>query len=269
MYTAIILIGATGAIAAFILYFLSKKFEVTEDPRIAQVLEILPGANCGGCGHPGCGGFADACVKAASLEGLSCPVGKADVMKNIAAILGLTANESTPKIAVVRCNGSCETRSRTNIYDSAKTCAIASSLYCGETGCAFGCFGWGDCVAACLFDAIHINPTTRLAEVSEDKCTACGACVKACPKNIIEMRNKGSQSHRIFISCVNKDKGGVARKACDKACIGCNKCVKVCEFDAITITQNVGYIDDSKCSLCGKCVTTCPTGSIIELKAKS
>ena len=125
MYIAIILIGLTGAIAAAILYFLSKKFEVKEDPRFVQVLEALPGVNCGGCGYPGCSGFADACVKAASLEGLNCPVGKSDVMKKIAAILGQVASDSIPKIAVVRCAGSCDVRPRTNIYDSAQTCAIA------------------------------------------------------------------------------------------------------------------------------------------------
>ena len=263
MYIAIILISLTGAIAAFILYFLSKKFEVREDPRIAQIHEILPGANCGGCGYPGCGGFADACVKSTSLAGLSCPVASDEVMKSIANLLGLTANKNIPKIANVRCSGSCDVRARTNVYDSAKTCAIASSLYCGETGCSYGCFGWGDCMEACKFDALHINIKTGLAEIDEHRCTACGMCVKACPKNIIEMRNKGPKSSRIFVSCVNKDKGGVARKACEKACIGCNKCLKECEYDAITITQNLAYIDDTKCRLCSKCVTVCPTGAII------
>ena len=265
MYIAIILVGLTGAAASIILYLLSKRFEVKEDPRIAQIIDMLPGASCGGCGFPGCGGFADACVKASSLEGLSCPVAKAEVMKKIATLLGQVADESIPKIAVVRCNGSCEARPKTNRYDGAKTCAIASSLYSGETGCSFGCLGWGDCVAVCQFDAIHINPVTGLAEVSEEKCTACGACVKACPKNMIEMRNKGPKSRRIYVSCVNKDKGATARKACEKACIGCNKCVKECTFDAITVTQYIAYIDDSKCRLCRKCVPVCPTGSILEL----
>ena len=269
MYVAIILITVTGAIAAFILYFLSKKFEVKEDLRIARILEILPGANCGGCGYPGCGGFADACVKSSSLEGLACPVGKSDIMKSIATLLGQTADENIPKIAVVRCSGSCDVRSRTNIYDSVKTCVIASSLYCGETGCSYGCFGWGDCLEACTFAAIRMNPATGIAEVSEDKCVACGACVKACPKNIIEMRNKGPESHRIYVACVNEDKGGVARKACDRACIGCNKCMKECTFDAITVVRNLVYIDDTKCNLCRKCVPVCPTGAIIEMKEAS
>jgi Na+-translocating ferredoxin:NAD+ oxidoreductase RNF subunit RnfB len=265
MQIAIIIVGLTGAIAAVILYILSKFFEVKEDPRIAQIMELLPGANCGGCGYPGCGGFAEACVKAPSLNGLSCPVAKADVMKKIANLLGQAADESIPQIAVVRCNGTCEVRPRINQYDGAKTCAIASSLYSGETGCSYGCLGWGDCVKVCRFDAIRINPETGIAEVSEEKCVACGVCEKACPKKIIEIRKKGPKSRRIYIACVNRDKGAVARKACQNACIGCNKCLKECTFEAITITQNKAYIDDTKCRLCRKCVPSCPTGAIHEL----
>lgn len=265
MYIAIILLGVVGAVAALILFAVSKKFEVHEDPRIGQIQNALPGANCGGCGFPGCGGFANACFKAESLEGLFCPVGGADVMKQVAAIMGKEAGESVPQIAVVRCNGTCEARPRTNTYDGARSCAIAATLYSGETGCSFGCLGLGDCVDACDFDAIHINPETLLPEVVEDKCVACGACVKACPKHIIELRKKGPKSRRIFVSCMNKDKGGVARKACTNACIGCSKCKKECPFEAITVTNNLAYIDDTKCRLCRKCVAVCPTGAIHEL----
>ena len=265
MHIAIILLGITGAVAAIILFIISKKFEVQEDPRITQISEILPGANCGGCGYPGCGGFAYECVKAESLDGLLCPVGGNEVMKGIASIMGKDVKVSDPKIAVVRCNGTCEARPRTNKYDGAQSCAITSALYSGETGCSFGCLGLSDCVNACAFGAIYINPATGIAEVREDKCTACGACVKACPKSIIELRKKGPKSRRIFVSCINKDKGGVARKACKNACIGCSKCVKECVFDAITVVDNIAYIDDTKCRLCRKCVAVCPTGAIHEL----
>ena len=257
---AIITLGIIGAAGAALLYVTSKKFEVVEDPRIAQVQSVLPGANCGGCGYPGCSGFASACVKATSLDGMLCPVGGAPVMAKVASILGMEAEAAEPKIAVVRCNGTCQARPRTNVYDGTKSCAIASTLYGGETGCSFGCLGYGDCVKACSFDAIHINPQTGLPEVDEDKCTSCGACVKACPKNIIELRKKGPKSRRIFVSCVNKDKGAVARKACAAACIGCG-----CKFEAITVENNVAYIDFTKCRMCRKCVAVCPTGAIHEL----
>ncbi len=262
---AVISLGAIGAIGAVFLYAASRKFEVYEDPRIAQVQEILPAANCGGCGYPGCSGFAGACVKADSLEGLLCPVGGVELMSRVAGILGKEAAAAEPMIAIVRCHGTCEARPRTNAYDGARNCAIASALYGGETGCSFGCLGFGDCVTACTFDAIHVNPATGLPEVDEAKCTSCGACVKACPKSIIELRKKGVKSRRIFVSCVNKDKGAPARKACTNACIGCSKCEKECKFEAIRIENNLAYIDYTKCRLCRKCAPVCPTGAIHEL----
>ncbi|MDL2309704.1 Fe-S cluster domain-containing protein [Parabacteroides sp. OttesenSCG-928-B22] len=262
---AIISLGLIGAIGAVFLYAASKKFEVYEDPRIGQVQEALPGANCGACGFPGCAGFATACVNAATMDGLFCPVGGADAMSQVSTILGKEVEMAEPMVAVVRCNGSCAVRPRQNQYDGTRSCAIASALYGGETGCSFGCHGFGDCVTVCDFDAIHINPETMLPEVDEEKCTSCGACVKACPKSIIELRKKGPKSRRIFVSCVNKDKGAPARKACGSACIGCGKCVKECAFEAITLENNLAYIDYTKCRLCRKCVAVCPTGAIHEL----
>ena len=262
---AVISLGVIEAVGAIILYAASKKFEVYEDPRIAQVQEVLPAANCGGCGYPGCSGFATACVGADTLEGLFCPVGGVDVMGKVAGILGKEATSADAMLAVVRCNGTCEARPKINQYDGVKSCAVASSLYGGETGCSFGCLGFGDCVDVCNFDAIFINPVTGIAEVIEDKCTSCGACVKACPKNLIELRKKGPKSRRIFVSCMNKDKGVVAKKACSNACIGCSLCFKECAFDAIKIENNLAYIDYNKCRLCRKCVDVCPTNAIHEL----
>jgi Na+-translocating ferredoxin:NAD+ oxidoreductase RNF subunit RnfB len=262
---AIITLGGIGMVSAGLLYVTSRRFEVYENPLIAQVQEALPAANCGGCGYPGCSGFAAACVNAHSLDDLLCPVGGAAVMSQVAVILGKNAGSADPKVAVVRCNGNCEARPRVNQYNGVKNCAVASSLYGGETGCSYGCLGYGDCVTACTFGAIAINPATGLPEVLEDKCTSCGACVKACPKNIIELRKKGPKSRRIFVSCVNKDKGGVARKACSNACIGCSKCEKECPFEAITVAGNLAYIDAQKCRLCRKCTVVCPTHAIHEL----
>lgn len=261
----IISLCAIGIVSAVILYFVAQKFKVEEDPRIDIVEGLLPGANCGGCGYPGCRGLAEASVKAASLDGIMCPVGGAETMSKIAAALGQEVKAQAPKIAVVRCNGNCENRPRTNRYDGARSCAIEHSLYIGDTACAFGCLGCGDCVAACPFDAIHMDPQTLLPVVDDDKCVACGACVKACPRSIIELRNKGPKDRRVFVSCVNKDKGGVARKACKVACIGCGKCAKECPFEAITVENNLAYIDYNKCRLCRKCVAVCPTGAIHEV----
>ena len=260
--SSIIVLGIIGLASAVILYFVAQKFKVEEDTRIDVVTELLPGANCGGCGFPGCRGFAEACVKADSLDNLLCPVGGLPVMCKVSEVLGHAVCQATPKIAVVRCNGSCANRPRTNKFDGARNCKVAAQLYAGETNCSYGCFGYGDCVEACKFDAIIINPETGLPVVDEDKCTACGACAKACPKNVIELRNKGPKGRRVFVSCVNKDKGAVARKACSAACIGCGKCQKVCPFGAIKVENNLAYIDFELCRSCRKCVNECPTGAI-------
>lgn len=263
--TTVLVLAILALLGAVALYGVSKKFEVVEDPRIAQVNEVLPQANCGGCGFPGCAAFAGACVGSETLEGLFCPVGGSPVMDKVSDLLGITSVKADPLIAVVRCHGTCEARPRTNIYDGASNCRVAAALYKGDTDCSFGCLGHGDCVVACPFDAIHMNAETLLPEVVEDKCVACGACVKACPKTIIELRKKGPKGRRIFVSCVNKDKGGVAKKACANACIGCSLCHKECKFEAITMANNLSYIDHTKCRLCRKCVTVCPTNAIHEI----
>ena len=185
-------------------------------------------------------------------------------MQRVAELLGKTLEVVEPEIAIIKCNGICENRPRTNQYDGARTCAIASSLYSGETACPYGCLGFGDCVSVCTFNAITINPQTLLPEIDEEKCTSCGACVKVCPKMLIELRKKRHESHRIYVKCSNKDKGAVAKKACNAACIACFKCQKVCSFEAITITNNLAYINDDKCCLCRKCVHECPTFAIVE-----
>ena len=263
LFTILTLV-ALGVLAAVILYFVAQKFKVYEDPRIDEVEAILPGANCGGCGYPGCRGLAEALVKEDDISALYCPVGGAETMKAAADHLGKSAPEKDPEVAVVRCNGTCANRARTTVFDGASSCAVVAATYGGETGCTFGCLGRGDCTVVCNFDAIHMNLQTGLPEVDEEKCTACGACVKACPKILIELRKKGPKGRRVFVSCQSKDKGGVARKACSVACIGCGKCVKVCPFEAITLENNLAYIDFNKCRLCRKCVPECPTGAIHE-----
>lgn len=258
----IAIITILGAVLAVVLYFVAEKFKVEEDPRIDEVEKVLPGANCGGCGHAGCRAFAQSCVAAPNLDNNFCPVGGNDVMQKVAGVLGLEVKAKAPMVAVVRCNGTCENRPRTNEYGGYQSCRVKAALYSGDTGCPYGCLGCGDCVSACQFGAISMDPVTGLPVVDEEKCTACGACVKACPKGVIELRNKGPRGMRVFVSCINKDKGGVARKACSAACIGCGKCAKACPHGAITVENNVAYIDFTKCKLCKKCVAECPTGAI-------
>ena len=241
LIVTVLVVSGLGALLALLLFVVAKQFKVEEDPRIDEVEKMLPGANCGGCGFPGCRGMSEALVKNDDISSLYCPVGGAECMKAVANYLGKAAAERAPMVAVVRCAGSCENRPKTNTFDGAHSCLVASSLYAGDTGCSFGCLGLGDCVAKCEFDALHINPATGLPEVDEEKW------------------------RKIYVSCVNKAKGAVARKACKVACIGCGKCAKVCAHDAITVENNLAYIDSMKCKMCRKCVVECPTGAIVEV----
>jgi Na+-translocating ferredoxin:NAD+ oxidoreductase subunit B len=257
-------LSVIGTSAAVILYFVAQKFKVYEDPRISEVEESLPAANCGGCGYAGCRAFAEACVKASDLGDLYCPVGGNETMNKVAEILGLEAVKKDARVAYIRCNGTCNHRPKTNIFDGATTCAIASSVYSGETDCQWGCLGYGDCFDACDFDAIELRADLGVPKIIDDMCVACGACVDACPKDLIELRKKFPKNRKVVVACRNKDKGGVARKACSVACIGCGKCEKECKFDAITIENNLAFIDSDKCKLCRKCAPVCPTNAIIE-----
>ena len=261
---SVILLSILGIVAALVLYVVSKKFYVYENPLIAEIEEILPAANCAGCGSPGCRAFAEKLVGTDDISDLFCPVGGNDVMKLVSEALGKEVAEKDPTVAVIRCQGSCEVRPKTTEYQGPKSCTISALIYSGETDCQYGCLGDGDCVAVCQFDAMYMDETTGLPVVITDKCTSCGLCVDACPRDIIEMRPKHKRDLKIFVGCLNEEKGGIAKKACSVACIGCSKCFDICPKDAIVMENNLAYIDPEYCTLCRKCVPVCPTDSIIE-----
>jgi Na+-translocating ferredoxin:NAD+ oxidoreductase RNF subunit RnfB len=264
---SVLTLGVVAAVFATILFFTAKKFHVEEDPRVNEVTEMLPGINCGACGFPGCPGMATALVEAADtgdISHLNCPPGGQDTMKKIGEYFGLDTGSAKPTVAVLRCGGSCELAPAKSSYDGPKSCAIAHSTFAGESGCPFGCVGYGDCEVACPFDAISMNPVTGLPEVDQEKCTSCGACVEACPRNLFEIRPVGRRSRRVFVNCRNTEPAIVAKKNCAVACIGCGLCKKTCDniVQAITIENNLAYIDPDKCIACGQCVPVCPTNAI-------
>ncbi|MCL2412953.1 MAG: RnfABCDGE type electron transport complex subunit B, partial [Bacteroidales bacterium] len=191
-----VLLATLAIFAAIVLYFVGKKFHVDEDPRIGPVNDALPGANCGGCGLPGCRAFAEAIVKKGSMEGLNCPPGGADWAPAVAKILGIEAVVEDPKIAVVCCSGSKANSPRKVGYEGLQSCNFANALYAGEGGCPNGCLGLGSCIKSCLFDAMYMDPETDLPVIIEDKCVGCDACVKMCPRNVIELRLKGKKGRR-------------------------------------------------------------------------
>lgn len=268
LYTILTLTGL-GAFAAVVIYLVSRRFRVEEDARIGAVEAVLPNTNCGGCGQPGCRAFARSVVEAADLSSLHCPVGGNPVMKEVARILGIEAVEREPYIAIVRCSGSFEYRKKTNIYDGASSCKIAATLYSGDTGCAYGCLGIGDCVDVCDFDAMYMDERTGLPVVIEDRCTACNACIKECPKDILELWPKGRKNQRVYVACLNEEKGSTARKECAVACSGCSKCFEACRYEAIAMNNSLAVIDPEKCKLCMECVDTCDVHNIITANVTS
>lgn len=262
----VLTLSGLAAVFSMLLFLVGKRFHVEEDLRKVEVEEILPGINCGACGFPGCSGMAEALVKGADrgdISHLSCPPGGPTTMGAIGEYFGLTVGEAKPMLAVLRCGGSCQAAPSRSRYDGPSSCAIAHSLYAGESGCPFGCLGDGDCVAVCEFDALHMNPETGLPEVDEEKCTACGKCVSACPRNLFQLRPMGRRSRRVWVNCRSTEKPAVAKGHCQVACIGCGKCVAVCPVTAITMQDNLAYIDPEICNTCGKCVPVCPTSAIL------
>ena len=256
-----VVLASIGVLAALLLYVVSQKFKVYEDPKIDEVALLLPGANCGGCGFAGCRNFAENVVKNKGLDGLACPPGGSSVNSAISQLFGGVVQDESPQRTVIRCNGSCENAPAKVSYDSISSCAFFSSLEAGESGCAFGCLGCGDCVAVCQFGAIQIDAKTKLPVIDENTCVFCKACVKACPRTIIDIVPMHEQGV-VYVACMNKEKGGEAKKNCSVACIACKKCEKTCEFSAITVNDNLASIHGANCTACQKCVENCPTKAI-------
>lgn len=253
---ATLIVAGIGLIAGLGLSICSIIMEVKTDETVEKLRAELPGANCGACGYSGCDGYAEALAKGESKPGL-CTPGGAEVNNKLGEILGISVEMSEPKVAKVLCNGTLSNTSNKMFYDGIETCKAANMLYSGSSSCNFGCLGLGDCMRACTFGAIKVED--GCAVVDTEKCTACSACVKTCPKGIITLLPLSAKE---TVLCSNKDKGAVAKKACDAACIGCGKCTRVCEFGAVTVENNLARIDPEKCTACGACLEACPTKCI-------
>lgn len=250
-------LGGMGLIFGSALAYASQKFAVEVDPRAAEVRDVLPGANCGGCGYPGCDAFANA-VAAGDAPVNGCPVGGPDCAAKVAAVMGVEPESGPRKVARVLCKGDCEKALERFNYEGITDCKAAAMLSGGSKACQAGCMGLGTCERLCPFDAIHVNDK-GLAVVDSDKCVACGICVKACPKEVIAY---APYVQEVVVDCNNTEKGGHVRKNCNVACIACGICQKSCPYDAIHVTNNLAKIDYDKCTECMICVEKCPTKAI-------
>ncbi|MCR4897504.1 MAG: RnfABCDGE type electron transport complex subunit B [Lachnospiraceae bacterium] len=252
------IVAAVGIFVGLFLGIAGIRFKVEVDPREEEVLAALPGNNCGGCGYPGCSGLATAIVKGeAPVNG--CPVGGEPVGKKIGEIMGVDAEESTRMVAFVACAGDCDKAVRNYEYTGVEDCSVMAFVPGGgPKGCRSGCCGFGSCVKACPFDAIHV--VNGIAVVDKEACKACGKCVAACPKHLISLIPYDAKH---MVACSSTDKGPDTMKACSVGCIGCGICVKNCEFGAITVENFHATIDQEKCTGCGACVAKCPKKAIL------
>jgi Na+-translocating ferredoxin:NAD+ oxidoreductase RNF subunit RnfB len=257
---ATLVVGVIGLIMGLLLIKVDQTFKVEVDEKESAVREYLPGNNCGACGFAGCDAMAAAIVKGeAPVNG--CPVGGDPVGAKIAQIMGVEADATEKKVAFVKCSGDCEKVAPKANYYGISDCASAVSSGLSPYACDYGCLGFGTCAAACPFDAISV--VNGVACIDRNKCRACGKCVSACPKHLIELLPDKSE---YAVACSNRDRGPAVKKACTAGCIGCKLCEKQCESDAVHVENNISHIDYEKCVGCGKCAEKCPVKVIKKRK---
>lgn len=259
---ATVTVGVVGILIGVLLGIASEVFKVEVDEKEIQVREALPGNNCGACGYPGCDGLAKA-IAGGEAKINQCPVGGQPVAEKIAVIMGVDdVGTSEKKVAFVKCKGNCNYTTKNYSYSGLHDCNGAMVVPgTGGKSCEYGCMGYGSCVKACEFDSIHI--VDGIALVDKEKCVACGKCVSACPKKLIDLVPYKAKT---LVQCNSQDKGKTVKDKCSVGCIGCTMCVKQCQDDAIHMVGNVALVDYSKCIECGRCAMKCPTKVIISDK---
>lgn len=257
---AILCLGGMGTLFGLCLAFASKKFKVEIDPRTAEIGSALPGANCGACGYPGCQGYALAVASGEADCNLCAPGGPATVAK-IASIMGVFVASGPRKVAVIRCDAGTTDCGDKFRYQGVASCRAAILVLGGPKTCVYGCMGFGTCSAVCLFSAVDFTPEGKY-RINREKCTACGKCVEACPKKIIELVE---ETRIVQVLCSSKDKGKEVREKCKVGCIACKLCEKACSVAAIHVTDNIAVIDPRKCVACGLCARKCPRKIIEDL----
>ena len=246
-------LSALSALFGAVLVIASRVFRVETDPKEAEIRACLAGANCGGCGYPGCDGYAAAVAKG-EADCNCCVAGGSETAEKIAQIMGVSQSAAEKKYAHIMCSGSHGCVHKTFNYYGPRDCRAAMLFgNRGDKACSFACVGLGNCVKACQFGAMKISD--GIAKVDRSKCVGCGACVDACPKKIVKLL---PERQRYVPACSSEEKGAQVMKRCYVGCIGCMKCQKECPMQAITVENNLARIDYTKCVNCGHCAQVCP-----------
>ncbi len=264
--TAGLFMVALGVILAIVLAIANRKLFVYEDPRIEEVDEMLPQAQCGACGVPGCRPFAEAVV-AGQKNPSDCTVNTPEGNAAIAAYLGVDVHTKEKIVARLACKGGTHVAYTRAKYEGMKTCQAAAIVSGGGKGCNWGCLGLGDCAEVCDFDAIFMDEH-GLPIVIEDKCTACNDCVVVCPKDLFSLQ---PVSRKLFVACKSLDEGDEAQQECEVACTACEKCAVDAPEGLIQIKNNLAVIDYKKydeLAVDRTPIERCPTGAIVWIDSK-
>ncbi len=262
MLIPILIMTFVGLISAILLAFATKFFTVEKDNRVEEIKEILPNANCGGCGYAGCAALANAIVKN-EVPVNSCPIADKEVVDKIAEIMNVSTSDVSKKTAIILCNGGCNATDRYQ-YEGVKDCYSMSIMLGGVKNCTYGCLGGGSCVKVCSFNAISMGEK-GIPVINSNLCTGCSLCVYECPKDIITLT---SADKFAVVRCSSKDTGADTKRYCITGCIGCKICQRVCPEKIITVENFVAKIDEDKCSFCGECVKKCPVSAIELVKLR-
>ena len=255
----VLLLTGIAVVCAVLLTLSNIFFGVKEDETAVAIRECLPGANCGACGYSGCDGYAKALADHSDEKTNLCVPGGDKTAREIAAVLGVEAEDVVEKVAYVACKGTCDAVERKYKYVGLSSCVAANLSYNGDKACTSACLGYGDCVKVCPRDAISVSD--GVARVDSQKCIGCGMCVRECPNNIIRLVN---DTVKVVVQCSNHDKGAITKKNCSNGCIGCMKCQKACPHGAVKVENNLASIDYALCTGCGECVKVCPVHCIHE-----